>query len=303
MKTLVDLFSGCGGTSCGFHMAGWTPVCAVDMDENAIHTYAMNFKNAETICGDIRSAEVKKRLLKYRGVDAVIGGPPCQGFSKRNMITNSRYDRMNQLPFHFARIAVSLKPRVICMEEVAAATPIIEQVRRILETAGYDVQYRIILASDYQVPQNRKRLILVATYNATFSLPQTMRPISAGEALRKRPIPKRGEVVTDNAHKRIIQLLETGQRMIGGNYGVMDLNKPAPTIHTQTCSATGPFTIQRGNTFYGMSTEEAARLQSFPHSFKFYGTTTSIRRQIGNAVPPKLAQHLALGVSLERKIN
>ena len=83
-----------------------------------------------------------------------------------------------------------------------------------------------------------------------------------------------------------------------GNYAVMNLDRPSPTIHTQTGSATGPFTIKRGAQYYTMSEEEAARLQSFPASFRFEGSSTSVRRQIGNAVPPMLANAIAKGIRL-----
>ena len=94
MPTFVDLFCGCGGASSGFRAAGWTPVCAVDTDERALATYASNFPHATTLLGDLTDEGVQSRLeqevaLSVEGgsVDAVVGGPPCQGFSRRNSST------------------------------------------------------------------------------------------------------------------------------------------------------------------------------------------------------------------------
>ena len=300
MPTLVDLFCGCGGTSCGFQMAGWTPVCAVDINDDALESYKLNFPHTEVIHGDMKSASIRRHLLThYRGVDAVIGGPPCQGFSKRNLTHGKRYEEMNKLPLLFARIALSLQPKFIFMEEVASALPAVKAVRGLLEKGGYNVYHTVLLASNYDVPQNRKRLILIATANAThatFVPPKPSLPTSAGQALRQKPAPPKGSPVSEYTRKRIETLVKSSTRLIGGNYAIMNLRRPSPTIHTQTRSATGPYTIKRRAGYYEISCQEAARLQSFPHTFRFFGKQTSVRKQIGNAVPPMLAKHIANGM-------
>ena len=306
MPTFVDLFSGCGGMSLGFSLAGWRPVCAVDADGDAIATYRRNFPKAEAIQSDVTDQKLQAHLREtHAGVDAVVGGPPCQGFSlasNRNRGANAtRYETLNSLPMKFARLAVSLRPRVIVMEEVPTARETVEQVERYLRTKGFDVSAQVYNAADHGVPQARKRMILVATAaGARFSPPSPERPVPSGKALRQRPQPAKGTLVSDETKRRILLFKRTGQKF-WGKYEIMDMTKPAPTITTNTNSSVGPYAIQRGNDFYNLHVEESARLQSFPHSFEFFGTTTSVRRQIGNAVPPMLANAIAKSVRLQRR--
>ena len=96
-RTVVDLFAGCGGTSCGFRAAGFEPVCAVDFEPNAMVTYKANFPSAKVITGDIATQGVQDLLVeKYTGVDCVIMCPPCQGLSNQNQDKNKRNDPRNQ---------------------------------------------------------------------------------------------------------------------------------------------------------------------------------------------------------------
>lgn len=305
MPTVVDLFSGCGGMSMGFRMAGWQPVCAVDADEDAVATYHRNFPKAEAIRADVTDGRLQAHLRKaYTGVDAVVGGPPCQGFSliaNRNRDANAlRYESLNTLPMKFARLAVSLRPGVIVMEEVPTARDTVEQVERYLRSNGFDVLTQVYNAANHGVPQSRKRMILVATApGARFSPPAPERSISSGEALRRHPRPAQGTLVSDETKRRIHFVKRTGSKL-WGKYEVMDMAKPSPTITTNTNSSVGPYAIPRGKEFYNLHVEESARLQSFPPSFEFVGTTTSVRRQIGNAVPPMLARAIAKGIKPQR---
>ena len=295
-KTVVDLFCGSGGASCGFRSAGFEPVCAVDLDKKALETYKKNFPKAEIIQGDIQSSAVNQYLIeKYHSVDCVIMCPPCQSYSKRNLTTqNKETDHRHVLPFISARIVAKMRPKSIFMEEVSQCYKIAPKIKKIFEKAGYHVKYDVLYASDYGVAQKRKRFILVATMGKVeFAFPDKKPIISAGESLNSRPIPEYGDEVSQKTKKKIIALQKEGKRLIGGNYAVMDLSKPSPTIHTQSLSATGPYTIQRGNKYYSLSVAEAARLQSYPSSFKFVGTDTAIRKQIGNSVPPLLAKNIA----------
>ena len=82
-------------------------------------------------------------------------------------------------------------------------------------------------------------------------------------------------------------------RFPGGGYEITDLTKPCYTITTLCRTATGAFTLERDGRYYCMSTEELARLHSYPHAFEFKGTDTAVRKQIGNSVPPLLAQSIA----------
>ena len=303
MPTFVDLFSGCGGMSLGFSLANWTPLCAVDVYEDALKTYSQNFPETEVICADVNDQDLQNKLkTKYLNVDAVVGGPPCQGFSmasNRNRATNKeRYEQLNSLPLKYAKLARSLCPKVIVMEEVPAAKVVVDEVETYLIQEGYNVTAQVYNASKYSVPQSRKRIILVATRSgADFVPPSPEAPISSGEALNRSPRPSHGTLVSEKTKSKILLFKETKQRL-WGKFETIDLSKPSPTILTVTNSSTGPYALQRGNNFYNLSAEESARLQSFPSSYVFHGTTTSIRKQIGNAVPPMLARAIASSITL-----
>ena len=99
--------------------------------------------------------------------------------------------------------------------------------------------------------------------------------------------------MSERTRLKIQELVREKKRLIGGNYAIMDISKPSSTIHTQTHSCTGPYTIKRGENYHTLSIQEAARIQSFPPTFKFTGSLVSQRRQIGNAVPPNLAKDIA----------
>ena len=95
-----------------------------------------------------------------------------------------------------------------------------------------------------------------------------------------------GKRVDGRALAKVKELERSGERNFGGKYNVMDTSKPACTITTQTHTSTGCFTIRRGAKYFSLGVEEAARLQSFTTSFRFCGSETSVRKQIGNSVPP-----------------
>ena len=296
MKTFCDLFCGSGGTSCGFVAAGFTPVCAVDFDKAALKTYAQNFPCAKRIEGDIRSEQVQAELLSLPPVDCVIMCPPCQAFSARNLQENKSEDPKNLLPLISARLVVKMRPKSVFMEEVVQCRRLAAELVDIFSNAGYDVSHTVLFASDYGVPQKRRRFILTATRRdaqVSFTHPPTCAPISAGEALSRHPVPPMGPEVKAATRERILELRRSNRRLIGGNYALMDLSKPSPTIHTQITSSTGPYTIERGDKLHTLSIEEAARLQSYPPNFAFVGSKVAVRKQIGNSVPPMLAAAFA----------
>ena len=163
---VLDLFCGAGGLSLGFKLAGFKIVGGVDFQQDAIYTHEKNFKNSISICGDIKEIndEKVKKLFENK-VDIIIGGPPCQGFSagNRQQIEN---DPRNKLFFEFIRFVRILKPKAIVIENVRqiltkdkgfAKNKIFE----ILEELGYNVDVRVLTASEYGVPQKRNRAVFI----------------------------------------------------------------------------------------------------------------------------------------------
>ena len=161
--TCFDLFSGAGGLSVGFAMAGGMPIGAVDIDFDSIQTYKRNFPLAPDVaCCPIESW---RPTTKRGEVDVIIGGPPCQGFS---LARGLRFvdDPRNYLYKYFVKLVEEFRPKWIVMENVEGITNIGEGVilKQILEDfsrIGYKLEYQVINMATYGVPQLRKRAIFV----------------------------------------------------------------------------------------------------------------------------------------------
>lgn len=161
--TCFDLFSGAGGLSVGFAMAGGVPLGAVDIDSDSISTYKRNFPMVEDLaCCPIESWQPSTKPGK---VDVIIGGPPCQGFS---LARGLRFldDPRNHLYKHFIHLVGVYRPKWIVMENVEGITNIgsgiiLEQILEDFANIGYQIECRIINMALYGVPQLRKRAIFV----------------------------------------------------------------------------------------------------------------------------------------------
>lgn len=166
----IDLFSGAGGLSLGFLLAGGRPVAAVDNDRDSTLTYARNFPTARenVFLGPIEQWEPPEAL---RGIDVVIGGPPCQGFS---LARGTRFvdDPRNRLYKEFVRTVGSLQPAWFVMENVEgilsiAGGAVVRQIEQDFLDVGYHVEYRVINMAQYGVPQTRRRAIFVGSRERT----------------------------------------------------------------------------------------------------------------------------------------
>jgi len=169
-KTLVDLFAGAGGLSCGLGMAGFQAVLANELVPVYAKTYRYNHPDTDLIVGDVRQVcetNIRERLGVKKGeVDLLAGGPPCQGFSINAPIRSLDDDR-NHLFKEYIRIAKELLPKAILIENVPGIISlgkgtVIEQIYAELEGLGYSIQHRILFAGHYGVPQMRFRTILLA---------------------------------------------------------------------------------------------------------------------------------------------
>lgn len=162
---VFDLFAGAGGLSQGFLQAGFTIVGASDIDPDASATYALNFANSVAICGDIRSEEIRERILEVgKDVDVVVGGPPCQAFSQVRNHSRIIDDPRNSLYREFVQMVGEIKPAAFLMENVPgmAQMGVLQQVKEDLELDGaYRVMARVVDATDFGVPQTRERLVFM----------------------------------------------------------------------------------------------------------------------------------------------
>ena len=162
---MIDLFCGAGGLSLGFLNENFDVVLANDIDKNCISTYRYNHPDIDSnhiILGDIKKLHVfiNKNINKYKNIDLIIGGPPCQGFSMANR-QRIIDDPRNQLYKYYVNIVKIIKPKFFVMENVRGMLPFANQVKEDFKSVGYDAEYMILNAKDFAVPQNRERLIFI----------------------------------------------------------------------------------------------------------------------------------------------
>lgn len=335
-KTVIDLFSGCGGLSQGFIDAGYNIALGIDSWEDAIETFRFNHKNSIGIVTDLIKTtplEISKQI-NIPKVDIIVGGPPCQGFS----IAGKRFidDERNKLYKSFVDFVAFYKPKAFLLENVpniismgkgVFKDSIIEDFEKI----GYKVNYKILMASDFGVPQNRKRAFFVGTTNnKVFEFPKAQEKnkitseeaisdlpehsLSDGEKYPIKPLNKFQQKIRNKStsvynHQITVHKEKTIEiiSMVpdGGNY--KDLPKELHSTRkvniawTRLNSKKPSFTIDTGHNHHFHykfnrvpTARESARLQSFTDDFIFLKGKTSQLKQIGNAVPPMLAKVLAI---------
>lgn len=182
----IDLFSGAGGLSLGFEQAGFDVVAAVEFDPIHCATHEYNFPDCKVICksvADTNGSEIRRLSgIGNRDIDVVFGGPPCQGFSMIGK--RSLDDERNSLVRHFLRLVLELKPKYFLMENVPGLaigehSIYLKRLMEKFERGGYKIErnYRILKASNYGVPQNRKRLFLFGC-RKEFKLPLYPKPVT-----------------------------------------------------------------------------------------------------------------------------
>ena len=168
--TVLDLFCGCGGISKGFDLADYKIIGGIDFNEDATKTFQHNFKDAKVLCTDISTVNNADIVKLYPKVDVIVGGPPCQGFSSANRWQKEIDDPRNKLFFEYLRFVRVLSPKVVLIENVRGLLTrdngyAKERIETLLSEMGYRVNMRILCASDYGVPQDRRRAVIVAIRN------------------------------------------------------------------------------------------------------------------------------------------
>ena len=163
---VLDLFCGCGGISEGYALAGFEIAGGIDFNEFATITFKHNFKGAKVHNIDITEFTNLQIEEEYGDVDIIVGGPPCQGFSSANRWQKEMDDPRNKLFFEYIRFVQIIHPKIIMIENVRGLLTrdngyAIKRIEEILGSAEYNIKYRVLDASDYGVPQNRKRAIIV----------------------------------------------------------------------------------------------------------------------------------------------
>lgn len=344
---IIDLFSGCGGISKGFVNTGRVDIIgAIDFNESACETYKRNFPETKVICGDINQISVES--TGFSDVDIIVGGPPCQGFSRLNYWDKDRdNDPRNELFFQYLRFVDEMNPKALLIENVknvltAKNGYVPQNVKRFLEERGYKVNYSILCASDFGVPQMRYRAFFIA-FKSEYGIfdfdelidfkkemttvRDALSDIIAIEQEAKQT--KQGAVYTLGSPKTEYQkrMQSKGRKLYnhmiyypaanvqhmmeyvpeGGNWRCVpkELFKSDRsnryTNYLRRLKMDEPsITIDTGHNVYFHplfnrvpTIRESARLQSFPDDFVFTGGKGQMFKQVGNAVPPMLAEAIA----------
>lgn len=177
---VLDLFCGAGGFSNGVDKNNsFETVIGVDFDNNAINTFVTNFPSALGICGDLTENSIKKQVIKSSkelGVNMIIGGPPCQGFSLKGKLRGLD-DPRNFLFKEFVNIVKEINPEVFVIENVKNLLNsldgfFIKQIQNEFESLGYILNYGSLNASHFGIPQTRERAIIIGSLSRSITLPK-----------------------------------------------------------------------------------------------------------------------------------
>lgn len=316
----LDLFAGAGGLTIGVHQAGFETVAAVEYDGYAAETFAHHTPTAEVHYADIQDVD----LTIFRGkVDVVIGGPPCQPFSSGGLRA-AHQDERDMIPAYLRALDI-LRPAAFVMENVPGLAvgdrlKYLGNVIRAMRGLGYTVEWRVLSAVDYGVPQKRRRLFVVGMRDRPFRFPKpthgpsTRLPyVIVNDVLPPHQVGEPNTAVVTYAKKPDLRPSPFDGLMFNGGGRPINRNEPA---HTILASAGGNKThffddlgvvpeyhrylLEGGEPRVGvvsgvrrLTTLESAILQTFPSETKFYGPRSVQYRQIGNAVPPTLARAIA----------
>ncbi len=296
--TAVSLFCGAGGLDLGFEQAGFKTLWANDYDKDACKTH-QNWSKAKVFCGDIAKVDIDT----IPSSDIILGGFPCQGFSLSGprKIDDSR----NVLYKHYVEIVKKKQPKIFVGENVKglltmADGQIIDAIINEFSECGYDVYYQLVNARDFGVPQDRERVIICGfrkdlhVQNYEIPIPKNMK-MTLREALAGMPEPKPDEVCNAPYSSRFM----SRNRKRGWD----EVSYTIPAMAKQVTLHPGSPDMEKLDKDlwkFGdegitrrFSWREAAVVQTFPRDIEFEGDIVSKYKQIGNAVPVKLAEYVA----------
>jgi len=327
--SVVSLYSGAGGLDLGFQRAGFAITWANDIDPSAVETNNKLLGHHVAVAGDLRQQEIPGRGSAV----VVVGGPPCQGFSVAGRMDpddpRSRHvwdffavvDRIRPRAYVMENVtALALNKRWTVLRD-----GLIDQSVKL----GYTTQLLLLNASHFGVPQARERMFLIGTKSTPLvvPLPTTVDdPPAVRSALES--LPDYGQPGNDSicvakvtpARKPVLRRSPFAGMLFNGQGRPLDLDRPAPTLpasmggnrtpivdQEQLKSGAEPWVVEYHAHLLGggsprkvapprlrrLTVEEAAAIQTFPNGTYWSGPQSAQYRQIGNAVPPDLAGHVA----------
>ncbi len=300
MRTCIEICAGAGGQALGLEAAGFRPLTLVEIDGEACSTLRLNRPEWNVIQGDVKAFTGER----YRGVDLLAGGVPCPPFSIAGKQLGAA-DERDLFP-EALRLVREIRPKAVMLENVRGfLDPAFESYRSALASQcrdlGYHVEWRLLNAADFGVPQQRSRVVIVAmspTLWHSFSWPEAIaaKPPTVGESLYAL-MAERGWTSASHWREMANRIAPT---IVGGSkkHGGPDLG---PTRAKRAWAGLGVDGLGIANTapepeFSGMprlTVPMVARLQGFPESWHFSGKKTAAYRQVGNAFPPPMATAVA----------
>lgn len=298
----ADLFCSAGGWTTGLKAAGLTHVVGVEIDPKAAATYEANHGKGSVILKSVRDVTLDdfKPHLKGRKLNLLVASPPCTTFSRAGNYSE-RNDEMDTLYVEVARVARMLLPEFVLVENVVgfgtklvagtdrtAADDLMIRLRR----AGYaTVEARVLKSEDYEVPQVRRRLIIIARRNGPVSFPEPVKGFDPSIRRFIQPASAVSDFYWLTPEK--VKYYENRQKRYPSFVRFVDVDKPAWTVRSSYYKSRGSEALLRQGTRVRMFTEvEIAHFQTFPKSYKFVGSHLTRSTQIGNAVPVRMAYHI-----------
>lgn len=329
----IDFFCGAGGLTRGLLDAGIKVVAGIDIDEQCKETYEQNNPGAKFIGADIRDFQIEDIQLAAKAcrLDEMLFSAcaPCQPFSQQRKTAPSKRDA--RLLLEFGRIVRDARPAFVLVENVTGLAKVkgyssFKRFLNILDSCDYNFTHEVLDAKSFGVPQNRRRLVLLASREKRISLPKPRfgspsRPYrTVADAISHFPSLEAGEIHPNVKNHEAAFLdpinlerlantphnggdrrewpkhlwLECHKGKYQGHtdvYGRMFWDQPAPAL-TSKCNSISNGRYGHPEQDRAITLREAAALQSFPDGYEFFGSNLHIARQIGNAVPVLLAEAL-----------
>ena len=319
---IVSFFAGAGGLDLGFEKAGFRVVWANEYDKEIWETYEKNHKKTKLdrrSIVDIKSNEVPD-------CDGIIGGPPCQSWSAAGALRGIN-DKRGQLFYDFIRILEEKQPKFFLAENVSGMllgrhNYALANIKEMFKNAGYRLSFKMLNASDYGVPQDRKRVFFVGIredLKLDFKFPEPLKekvtlfqtisdiedsvvPANEGNKTNKEncQIPNHEYMIGGfssmyMSRNRVRSWDEQSFTIqAGGRHAPLHPQAPKMKFIEQDVRA---FVPGKEHLYRRLSVRECARIQTFPNDFIFYySNVTAGYKMIGNAVPVTLAKHIALSI-------
>lgn len=322
---VISLFSGTGGSSLGYKLAGLDVVLSNEFVEAAWKCYEANFPNTICLHDDIRQLTgdiiLSKVGLKKGELDILDGSPPCVAFStagkreaKWGKVTkySDVEQRCDDLLFEYARILGEIQPKVFVVENVQGlilgeAKKIFDQAKKAFEDQGYNVESALLNAKYFDVPQNRPRIIFIGIRKDFNMIPTHPKPQTAPKAIKEvlKDVVNTPQDIEDAKYPEHYSVMKYLKQMKPGESGAdynekgsyfglirLDWDKPANTILQSdakhiSCSAIHPVDHRK------LTIPELKRVSSFPDDFILNGDYKQNWERIGRAVPPNMMKAIA----------